>query len=76
MTCPGGCINGGGTPREAGDYHPFKDDRTRVLTLIDEQVALRQSHNNPQVKELYKEYLGEPNSHLAHDIKTGSVKRS
>lgn len=68
MTCPGGCINGGGTPREAGDYHPFKDDRTRVLTLIDEQVALRQSHNNPQVKELYKEYLGEPNSHLAHEL--------
>lgn len=68
MSCPGGCINGGGTPREAGDYHPFNLERTKVLTTIDEKHSLRQSHNNPMVKELYKEYLGEPNSHLAHEL--------
>lgn len=68
MACPGGCVNGGGTPREAGDYHPFNLDRSGVLTNIDEHDQLRQSHNNPMVKELYKEFLGEPNSHLAHEL--------
>ena len=41
----------------------------KVLTTIDEEHSLRQSHNNPMVKELYKsKVLGEPNSHLAHEL--------
>lgn len=74
MACPGGCINGGGTPREAGDYHPFAEVRTEVLETLDESNKIRQSHNNPMVIELYKEYLGEPNSHLAHELLHTSYK--
>ena len=33
-----------------------------------ERQAIRQSHNNPQIQELYKKFLGEPNSHLAHEL--------
>ncbi len=77
MGCPGGCINGGGQPYVREVFLPNEDDdivdtycekRARALYSEDERQTLRQSHNNPQLKDLYKEFLGEPNSHLAHKL--------
>ena len=68
MTCPGGCVNGGGTIRFRGNYLNATSKRFEVLERADENSPVRQSHNNPMVKELYDEFLGEPNSHKAHQL--------
>ena len=77
MGCPGGCINGGGQPYVRECFLPNEDidimdtymqKRASALYSEDERQALRQSHNNPQLKALYDEFLGEPNSHLAHEL--------
>ena len=79
MACPGGCVNGGGQPHQSGDVRNFTDLRSlRAAALYseDEAMTLRKSHENPVVKELYAEYLGEPGSHLVHHIlHTTYVKR-
>ena len=77
MCCPGGCINGGGQPYVKPQFLPNEDlnildtyrwKRAQALYSEDERLAIRQSHNNPQVKELYEKFLGEPNSHIAHEL--------
>lgn len=68
MTCPGGCVNGGGTIRTRGNYLNLTEQRFSVLEKADEASPVRQSHNNPMVKEAYEEYFGEPNSHKAHHL--------
>lgn len=77
MGCPGGCINGGGQsyvrhaflPNEDNDIvDTYREKRAKALYSEDERQKIRQSHNNPQVKELYEKFLGEPNSHLAHEL--------
>ena len=79
MACPGGCVNGGGQPHQSGDVRNFTDLRSlRAAALYreDEAMTLRKSHENPVVKELYADYLGEPGSHLAHHIlHTTYIKR-
>lgn len=71
MACPGGCVNGGGQPIQPGIVHSFKDIRAlraKALYDADQVMVLRKSQDNESVKTLYKEYLGEPGSHKAHDI--------
>nr|MBO4517326.1 iron hydrogenase small subunit [Clostridia bacterium] len=77
MGCPGGCINGGGQPYVREVFLPnedpdimetYKQKRANALYSEDERQVIRQSHNNPQISALYKEFLGEPNSHLAHEL--------
>jgi len=77
MCCPGGCINGGGQsyvrpallPNEDLDIlDTYMAKRAAALYSEDERQTLRQSHNNPQIQQLYSEYLGEPNSHKAHEL--------
>lgn len=77
MGCPGGCINGGGQPFVKPMFLPnedlnildtYKEKRAQALYQEDERQALRQSHNNSQIQQLYKEFLGEPNSHKAHEL--------
>ena len=77
MGCPGGCINGGGQPYVREAFLPNEDPdimetymqkRANALYTEDERQTIRQSHNNPQIKDLYKEFLGEPNSHKAHEL--------
>lgn len=77
MGCPGGCINGGGQPYVREVFLPNEDDdimdtykekRAQALYSEDERQVVRQSHNNVQIQALYKEFLGEPNSHLAHEL--------
>lgn len=74
MGCPGGCINGGGQPfvsstiknKEGLDVYRIK--RASVLYEEDKNLPYRKSHENPQIQELYKNYLEKPNSHLAHEL--------
>ncbi|MCL2347366.1 MAG: NADH-dependent [FeFe] hydrogenase, group A6 [Planctomycetaceae bacterium] len=66
MTCPGGCVGGGGQP-----YNTTRDKiRARMQTLynIDACETLRVSHKNPELKQLYDEFLGKPNGEKAHDL--------
>ena len=77
MGCPGGCINGGGQPYVRPCFMPnegddildtYKEKRAQALYSEDERQTLRQSHKNPQIIELYEKFLGEPNSHKAHEL--------
>ncbi len=79
MGCPGGCVNGGGQPQVPASIRNFTDiraERAKALYTLDEKNTLRFSHENPDVIALYKEYLGEPGSHKAHEtLHTSYVKR-
>jgi len=71
MGCPGGCINGGGQPVQPASVRNFVDLkalRASALYKNDENRPLRKSHLNEDVKAIYAEYLGEPNSHKAHKL--------
>ncbi len=71
MTCPGGCVNGGGQPIK-GAYSLNNEDvkgvRGATIYKMDKEMPVRKSHQNPAIKAIYDEYLGEPNSHKAHEI--------
>jgi len=64
MACPGGCVGGGGQPQPINAE--VRAARTASIYNIDEASVLRQSHNNPQIQGLYKEFFGEPCSEKAH----------
>ncbi len=80
MCCEGGCVNGGGQPRVHADVRNFEDVRAiraKALYANDEAKTIRKSHENPSIKKLYDEYLGEPGSEKAHHIlHTTYVKRT
>ncbi len=66
MTCPGGCIGGGGQPR-------FTDDAVRLARIEaiyreDEGKKLRKSHENPAIQKLYEEFLGQPLGEQSHHL--------
>jgi NADH-quinone oxidoreductase subunit G len=67
MACPGGCINGGGQPFLHGDYGKI-EMRMKAIYREDKGKKLRKSHENPSIKRIYEEFLGEPGSHKAHDL--------
>ena len=67
MACPGGCISGGGQPYHRGDISVIKE-RWESIYAEDKSKALRKSHENPYVLSLYRDYLGEPCSHLSHEL--------
>lgn len=66
MACPGGCIGGGGQPIPTNAE--IRKKRTEAIYAEDEGMQLRKSHENPEVIQLYKEYLGEPNGHKSHEL--------
>lgn len=71
MSCPGGCVNGGGQPIKSAFVRNNTDiraERAKAIYATDKKMSLRKSHENPAVKELYDEFLGKPNSHLAHEL--------
>lgn len=74
MTCPGGCIAGGG--------QPFTSDpklvRSRMMSLysIDSSAPVRTAHSNVSLKKLYDDHLKKPGSHVAHEmLHTGYARR-
>lgn len=71
MGCPGGCVTGGGQPIVDARTRYFIDPRAARAAATyseDESMAIRKSHKNPAVQKLYVEFLGEPNSHIAHEL--------
>lgn len=72
MTCPGGCVNGGGQPIVSSEKInaglDVKALRAKAIYGSDAKSKLRKSHENPVIKELYADYFGEPGSHKAHEI--------
>ncbi len=71
MGCPGGCINGGGQPIQHAVVRNFVDLKARraeALYKADADNPKRKSHENESIKLLYKEFLGEPGSHKAHEV--------
>lgn len=79
MGCPGGCVNGGGQPQQPGYIRNTVDIRAKraaVLYDLDDNAKIRKSHENPEIKKLYDEYLGQPGSEKAHHLlHTTYVKR-
>ena len=79
MACPGGCVNGGGQPQVPMGVRNFVDireERAKVLYNLDKSMPLRQSHENPAIKQVYEEFFGKPGSHKAHEVlHTSYVKR-
>ena len=75
MSCPGGCIGGGGQP-VLGDMSR-KLARNRSLYAEDLRLAERASHKNPDVEALYRHFLGKPSGHLSHELlHTGYARRT
>ena len=66
MTCPGGCINGGGQP--LGANLGAVRSRMKSLYQIDRDAPLRVSHKNRHVQRLYEEFLGQPLGHKSHEL--------
>lgn len=68
MTCPGGCISGGGQPKNLGDDAAKAAREARIESLYerDASMTLRRSDENPEIEALYKEFYGRPLSELAH----------
>ena len=64
MACPGGCVGGGGQPIHDGEELAFT--RGRKLYDLDAKAKLRYSHENPDIKEIYSDFFGQPMSHKAH----------
>ncbi|MDQ0195301.1 NADH-dependent [FeFe] hydrogenase, group A6 [Paenibacillus wynnii] len=80
MACVGGCITGGGQPivdARTSERIDIKAERAKAIYTEDEAQTVRKSHKNPYITALYEEFLGTPNSHLAHELlHTHYVKRS
>ncbi len=66
MSCPGGCIGGGGQPY--GTTNKVRQERIDATYQVDGEMVYRKSHENPSIHALYKEYLDVPLSHKAHEL--------
>ena len=66
MTCPGGCIGGGGQPRLTTDE--VRKARIQAIYKEDEGRKLRKSHENPAIKQIYDEFLGKPLGEKSHHL--------
>jgi len=69
MACPGGCIGGGGQPI-SNNHNVYEVRKKRISALYQEDRAmtLRKSHENPAIKKLYEEFLGEPLGEKSHHL--------
>lgn len=72
MGCPGGCINGGGMPIVCANIRnsglDFKAKRAEALYTEDRECKVRKSHENTQIQDLYKNFLGEPCGEKSHHL--------
>ncbi len=71
MACPGGCVNGGGQPIVSSTVKMTCDiraERAKALYGEDEGKPIRKSHENPEIKQIYADFLKQPGSHLAHEL--------
>lgn len=79
MACPGGCVTGGGQPivnAKTQTAVNVKQERAKAIYEEDQSMSYRKSHKNPYIQQIYAEFLGKPNGHLAHELlHTHYVKR-
>jgi len=71
MGCPGGCVTGGGQPIQPAKVRmdiDLRAARAKAIYDEDEAMTIRKSHENPFIKKLYEEYLGEPCGHKSHKL--------
>lgn len=71
MTCPGGCIMGGGQPIKTSfekSKYDIKKLRAKALYMADKQSQNRRSYENKSVRKLYKEYIGDINGQRAQEL--------
>jgi iron only hydrogenase large subunit-like protein len=72
MCCPGGCLGGGGQPYPQGNREAFDktvyQKRAEGLYRIDEGKDIRKSHENPDIKKVYEEFLEKPLGHMSHKL--------
>ena len=66
MGCPGGCLGGGGQPIPTSPE--IRKKRAEAIYSEDESKVIRKSHENPEITEIYKQFLGAPLSHKSHDL--------
>jgi NADP-reducing hydrogenase subunit HndD len=66
MACPGGCLGGGGQPIPTSPA--IRQKRMEAIYAEDEGMAIRKSHENPEVVQIYKEFLGKPLGHKSHEL--------
>ena len=66
MGCPGGCIAGGGQPRPTDQV--IRQKRMQAIYREDEGKILRKSHENPDVRILYQDFLGQPCGAVSHEL--------
>jgi len=66
MTCPGGCLGGGGQPIPT--TWEIRKKRAESIYLEDSNKPIRKSHENPQITTLYKDFLKEPLGHMSHNL--------
>ncbi|HNS14420.1 MAG TPA: NADH-dependent [FeFe] hydrogenase, group A6, partial [Syntrophorhabdaceae bacterium] len=66
MACPGGCIGGGGQPIPVNNE--IRALRAKALYMEDEHLTYRKSHENPAIKRMYEEFLGEPLGEKSHHL--------
>ncbi|MGE5397148.1 MAG: NADH-dependent [FeFe] hydrogenase, group A6 [Chitinophagales bacterium] len=66
MCCPGGCIGGGGQPIPSTISK--REERIKAIYNEDANCPIRKSHENPEVKVLYDDFLHEPLGHKSHEL--------
>ncbi|MFO8067764.1 MAG: NADH-dependent [FeFe] hydrogenase, group A6 [Bacteroidales bacterium] len=66
MACPGGCINGGG--QHIGATEEAVKARMKALYDIDDKETIKVSHKNPEIIQLYKDFLGKPLGKKSHEL--------
>ncbi len=66
MACPGGCVGGGGQPIPVNNK--IRALRAKALYTEDERLTYRKSHENPSIKQIYAEFLGEPLGEKSHHL--------
>ena len=66
MACPGGCVAGGGQPIPVSNEK--RRLRAEALYAEDKGLKNRKSHENPAIKQIYAEYLGEPLGQKSHKL--------
>lgn len=67
MACPGGCVGGAGQPYHKGNLEVITK-RAQGIYKEDRNKKIRKSHENPMIKQLYSEYLGEFYGEKAHEL--------
>ncbi|HAG16694.1 MAG TPA: ferredoxin [Bacteroidales bacterium] len=73
MACPGGCIGGGGQPIPTNEE--IRKKRTQAIYEEDMGMPKRKSHENPEIKKIYKEFLKEPLGEISHHLLHTTYKK-